>query len=134
MPAKKARAKTAATEDGMRPTLKWVYVIGVLVAGVVGALTAAGMLPALPVLSLILVLVGLIAGFFYHDSADIMNFGLRYVILWVLSEASATFLASTGAAATFVTGFLTGFFNFLGPVVLAMAIMHFSKKYFGSES
>jgi len=130
MPAKKAKGKAAAqSEDGMRTFLKWLYVLGVLVAGVLGAVPALSH----PIVSLILLLIGLAAGFFYHDSADVMNFGLRYLIVGVLLGASAAFFAPVPAVEPYVTGFLRGFFNFLGPVVLAMAIMHFSKKYFGSE-
>ena len=104
---------------------KWVYLVGVFVAGVTGALGFAN-----NILSWVLLLAGLLVGFLYFDSADVMNFGLRYLILGAVASASPTFLGATGMVAPYVSGFLSGFFNFLGPVVLAMVIMHFWKKYF----
>lgn len=106
---------------------KWVYVAGVFVAGITGAIGFSN-----PILSWVLLLAGLAAGFLYFDSADVMNFGLRYLIVVAVAGASSTFLGVTGMAASYVTGFLTGFANFLGPVVLGMVVMHFWKKYFGN--
>jgi hypothetical protein len=106
---------------------KWVYLAGVFVAGLAGAFNFTALDPYL---GWLLLLAGLLVGFLYFDSADVMNFGLRYLILWALANASPTFLGAVGMAESYVTGFLQGFFNFLGPVVLAQVIMHFSKKYF----
>ena len=106
---------------------KWVYLVGVFVAGVTGALNFQN-----TILSWALLLAGLLVGFLYFDSADVMNFGLRYLILVAIAGASPTFLSATGVVESYVSGFLTGFVNFLGPVVLAMVIMHFWKKYFGN--
>ena len=106
---------------------RWVYLLGVLVAGVTGAIGFAN-----PILGWVLLLAGLLVGFFYFDPADVMNFGLRYLIVPAVAGASSTFLGVAGMAGSYVSGFLSGFANFLGPVVLAQIIMHFSKKYFGS--
>lgn len=128
--SKKAPAKSAAKSSASQDTSslwKWVYVGGVLVAGVAGAIGFAN-----PILSWVLLLAGLLVGFLYFDSADVQNFGLRYLILGAVATASATFLASTGMVAGYVSGFLGGFFNFLGPVVLAQIIMYFWNKYFAS--
>jgi len=129
MPAKKART---TGDEGMSTTLKWLYVAGVIVAGAVAAFKFSD--PTFsPILAWVLLIVGLAAGFFYHDSADVMDFGLRYLILWALTSAAPTFLEWVPTVGSFVARFLTGVFNFLGPVVLAMAIMHFSRKYFISK-
>lgn len=122
MATKKASKAQSQDSAGM---WKWVYVIGVLVAGVAGAIGFQN-----NILSWVLLLAGLLVGFLYFDSADVQNFGLRYLILYAVAIASATFLASTGMVAGYVTGFLTGFFNFLGPVVLAQIVMYFWNKYF----
>lgn len=106
---------------------KWVYLAGVFVAGVTGAIGFSH-----PILSWVLLLAGLLVGFLYFDSADVMNFGLRYLIVLALAGASTTFLGVTGMVGGYVSGFLGGFAGFLGPVVLAMVIMHFWKKYFGN--
>ncbi len=122
MATKKAQSKASGSD--MSAMLKWVYVAGVVVAGVAGM----GVLPFLstPIVGWLLLLVGLVAGFFYFDSADVMNFGLRYLILGAVAAASASFLGIGG----FVSGFLNGFYAFLGPVVLAQIVMYFAKKYF----
>jgi uncharacterized membrane protein len=125
MPAKKARE---TENEGMRSALKWLYVGGAIAAGL-----AAGFGFSHAILAWVLLLIGLLAGFFYHDSADVMNFGLRYLIIWALTTAAPTFIAWVPYVGQFVANFLQGFFNFLGPVVLAMAIMHFGKKYFANE-
>ena len=108
----------------------WVYVIGAAVAALASALkfTAAD-----PYLGWVLMLVGVLVGLFYFDSADLMNFGIRYLALGAAKASLDTFLAPTvSAVGPFITGFFTGFFNYLGPVVLAMAVMFFWKKYFGN--
>jgi len=123
MATKKAQSKASAGND-MSGMLKWLYVAGVIVAGVAGM----GVLPFLSneIVGWLLLLIGLVAGFFYFDSADVMNFGLRYLILGAVAAASANFLG----IGSFVSGFLNGFYAFLGPVVLAQIVMYFAKKYF----
>jgi hypothetical protein len=102
---------------------KWVYVVGVLVASLAGAFAFQN-----EYLTWALMVVGVLVGIFYFDSADLMNFGLRYLIL----GAAAATLSKFIVVGPYITGFFTGFFAFLGPVVLAMIVMFFWKKYFGS--
>jgi len=128
--AKPVAAPAPAMSSGMMAPAspwKWVYMAGALVAGVAGAVGFEH-----PILSWVLLLAGLLVGFLYFDSADVMNFGLRYLIVLALAGASTTFLGVTGMVGGYVSGFLSGFAGFLGPVVLAQVIMHFSKKYFGN--
>ncbi len=108
-------------------TWKWVYVGGVLVAAITGAISFTN-----DILSWVLLLAGLLSGFFFFNSDDVSDFGLRYLILGAVTAASSSFLGSTGMVGGYVTGFLSGFFNFLGPVLLVMILMNFWKKYFGS--
>ena len=125
MATKKAAPKASASSSSndMNMMWKWLYVAGILVASIAGAIGFAN-----PILSIVLAVVGLLVGLFYFDSADIMNFGLRYLIV-TAAAASLSVLPTVGA---YITGFFTAFAAFLGPVVLGMGIMFFWKKYFGS--
>lgn len=131
----KASASAPAMSSGMmapESPWKWVYVLGALVAGVAGMNIGALSFLNNPIVGWLLLLAGLLVGFLYFDSADVMNFGLRYLIVLAVADASSTFLGVTGMVGGYVSGFVGGFAAFLGPVVLAQVIMHFSKKYFGS--
>lgn len=102
--------------------LKWLYVAGVVVAGVTSALSFSN-----DYLTWALIIVGVVVGLFYFDSSDLMNFGIRYLTLGVAYKA----LDPLPVAGKYITGFFLGFFTFLGPVVLGMVVMFFWKKYFG---
>jgi hypothetical protein len=138
MATKKTQAKAQAKPAASAPTMssgmmappspwKWVYILGVLAAGASGAFGFSH-----PILSWVLLLAGLLVGFLYFDPADVMNFGLRYLILVAVAAYPSTYLSATGVAGSYVIAFLNGFVNFLGPVLLAQIIMAFWKKYFGS--
>jgi len=133
MPTKKSAPQASAasgTQSGSNEVWKWVYVIGVVVASLVAAFKFT---LADPYLGWVLMIVGVLVGLFYFDSSDLMNFGIRYLTLGVAKAALDGFLAPTvSAVGPFITGFFTGFFNFLGPVVLAMVVMFFWKKYFAN--
>lgn len=122
MATKKSQSKAAASSDSAA-FWKWLYVAGILVASVAGAVGFQN-----NILSIVLALIGILAGLFYFDSSDLMNFGLRYLIVTAAAGALSAFPAVGG----YITGFFTAFAAFLGPVVLTMAIMFFWKKYFGS--
>jgi hypothetical protein len=126
IPAAQPQAQMSSGMMAPASVWKWVYLAGVLVAGVTGAIGFIN-----PILSWVLLLAGLLVGFLYFDPADVMNFGLRYLIVLAVAGASSSFLGVAGMVGSYVAGFLTGFANFLGPVVLAQVIMHFGKKYFG---
>lgn len=118
-----AKAAPASSSNDMSSFWKWLYVAGILVAGITGAIGFSN-----DILSIALAVIGLLVGLFYFDSADLMNFGLRYVIV-TFAAASLSVLPAVGA---YITGFFTAFAAFLGPVVLGMVIMYFWNKYFGS--
>ncbi len=107
-------------------TWKWIYVGGVLVASIASAIGFTN-----DILSWVLLLAGLLSGIFFFNSDDLMNFGLRYLILGAVTAASPTFLGITGALCSYFVGFLNGFFNFLGPVLIVMIPIYFWKRYFG---
>ncbi|MBL8091700.1 MAG: hypothetical protein JNJ43_15290 [Anaerolineales bacterium] len=119
---KKEKEQTNSGTD-VKTVLRWSYVVGILVASIAGAIGFKN-----DVLSIVLAVIGLLAGLFYFDSADLMNFGLRYLIV-VAAASSLNVLPVVGA---YITGFFTAFAAFLGPVVLGMVIMYFWNKYFGN--
>ena len=123
MATKKATSKAAASSSNMSAVWKWLYVAGILVASVAGAAGFENI-----ILSIVLALIGVLVGLFYFDSSDLMNFGLRYLIV----TAAAGSLGVIPVVGGFLTGFFTAFAAFLGPVILAMVVMFFWKKYFGS--
>jgi hypothetical protein len=100
---------------------KWLYLVGLLVAGVVGL---AGFSAAW--LSIILVLVGILAAIFYFDTSDLVGAGVRYLVL----AAVFSVLDAIPAVGTYLTGFFGGVLAFLGPVLLTALVMHFVRKYF----
>lgn len=85
-----------------------------------------------PILSWVLLLAGLLVGFLYFDPADVTNFGLRYLIVVAVAVYPSAYLSATGMVGGYISSFLNGFVNFLGPVLLAQIIMAFWKKYFAS--
>ena len=125
MATKKAQSKApaASSSNDMGAMWKWLYVAGILVASVAGAFGFQN-----GTLSIVLAVVGLLAGLFYFDSSDVMNFGLRFLI----ATAAAGSLGILPVVGGYLTGFFTAFAAFLGPVVLGMAVVYFWKKYFGS--
>jgi hypothetical protein len=129
MATKKAQSKApaASSSNDMSSMWKWLYVGGVVVAGLAAALNFTA---AEPYLGWVLILVGILVGIFYFDSSDFMNFGLRYLI--ILALAAAAPLVGVPVVGEFISGFINGFATFLGPIVLTMAVMFFWKKYFGS--
>ena len=118
-----AKAAPASSGNDMTSFWKWLYVAGILVASIAGAIGFQNQ-----ILSIVLAVIGLLVGLFFFDSADLMNFGLRYLIV----TAAATSLSVLPVVGGYITGFFVGFATFLGPVVLGMVIMYFVNKYFGS--
>ncbi len=122
MPTKKAAPQKAQANDtsmGMGSVWKWVYAVGAVVAAVAGALAFKN-----DILSWILILAGILVGWFYFDPEDLEHFGLRYLVLFAVQAA----LGAVPAVGTFITGFFGGLVAFLGPVVLTMAFHFFWNK------
>jgi hypothetical protein len=114
----RAQAKPAAMPQasaGMdsRSMLRWVYVGGGLVAALAGAFTFQNQ-----ILSWVLMLAGVIVGWFYVDTEDVTNTGIRYLLLYVVFNA----LETVPLVGVFITGFVSGFLAFLGPKMLVMLI------------
>lgn len=105
----------------MKTIFKWVYLIGLLVA-----IVAALFKFSPDWLTWVLMLVGILVGIFYTNSADIVNQGIRYLVL-VAVAASLDKLLAVG---TYLTTIFTAVVGFLGPVVLTTLVVWFVKKYF----
>jgi len=109
------RASRKAGSSGLGTLWNWVYVLGMVVAGVAGGLGLTHL-----VLTLVLVLAAVLVGWFYFDSDDVGQFGLRVLVLFFAKEG----LSMVPAVGGFITGFFGGWIMFLFPVVLAM-VLHF---------
>jgi uncharacterized membrane protein len=120
MPAKKATQRKSQSSD-IDDIWKWVFVIGVLVAGVAGAIGFAN-----NILTWLLILAGILVGLFWRDTEDLKGFGIRYLLLYAVAGS----LSAIPALGGILTGFFQGFVGFLGPVALATLFMYFWKKYF----
>jgi hypothetical protein len=105
----------------MKTIGKWLYLIGLLIAAV------AGLFSFSPIwLSLILLIMGILAAILFLDSDDVVNFGIRFLVLLAVAGA----LNAIPAVGPYITGLFTGVVTFLAPVALTLLIIHFVKKYF----
>jgi hypothetical protein len=102
---------------------KWVYVIGAIVAGLAGAF---GFKMLDPYLGWVLIVVGILVGYFYFDPENFLNFGIPYLVL----GAAASALASLIFVGSYLSGFFNGVFAFLGPVALTLLVRLFIKRNF----
>ena len=99
---------------------KWLFILGGLAAGVTNAISFQP-----EYLIWTLMVVGVIVGVFYFDSNDLINIGLRYMIFGAVANALGGFYL----IGSYLSAFFLGFFYFLGPMVLTLAVMYFVKKY-----
>jgi len=125
MATKKAAPK--AKEQPMESTSiwKWLYLIGVIVAGLVAGL---GFTALDPFLGWILLLIGILSGIFFLDSDDVVNFAIRFLLLAAVAGAFGAVPAIGG----FLSAFFGGVVAFLAPVGLTLLVVYFWKKYFAS--
>jgi len=97
----------------------WVYALGMIIAGVAGALGFSN-----DILNWLLLLAAVLVGLFHFDAEDIGQFGLRVLILYFAKEG----LGLLPAIGSFITGFFSGWVFFLFPIVLMMALRFFWHK------
>jgi len=100
---------------------KWLYLIGLLIALVAGLFSFSQTW-----LSLILLVMGILAAILFLDSGDVVNFGIRFLVLAAVAGA----LNSVPAVGTYLTGMFTAAVMFLAPVALTLLVVYFVKKYF----
>ncbi len=108
----------------MKSIGKWLYLLGILVAGIVGLLGFSATW-----LTIILVLVGILVAIIFVDSDDIVNIGIRYLVLAAVHGV----LDAIPAVGPYLTGFFGGVLAFMGPVVLTALVIYFIRKYFFSQ-
>ena len=107
----------------MKNLFKWLYYVGLLLA-IVGAFVPS--LGAASWWALILMLIGILVGIFYFDSEDVVNIGLRYLILAATASAFTNFIA----VGQYLTGIFAAVVGFLAPAVLTTLVVWFVKKSF----
>jgi hypothetical protein len=100
---------------------KWLYLIGLLIAIVAGLFSLS-----FSWLSLILVIMGILAAILFLDSNDVVNAGIRFLVLATVAGA----LNSLPFVGPYITGMFTAVVGFLAPVVLTLLVVWFIKKYF----
>jgi len=100
---------------------KWFYLIGLLIAIVAGLFSLS-----FTWLSLILLIMGILAAIMFLDSNDVVNFGIRFLVLAAVAGA----LNSVPAVGSYITGIFTAVVAFLAPVALTLLVVHFVRKYF----
>jgi hypothetical protein len=105
----------------MKNIFKWVYLVGLLVA-----ILAALFKFSADWLTWILMLAGILVGIFFMDSADVMNLGIRYLVLAAVAAA----LDSLIGVGPYLTTIFQAVVGFLGPVVLTVLVMWFVRRYF----
>jgi hypothetical protein len=100
---------------------KWLYLIGLLIAVVAGLFSLS-----FSWLSLILLIMGVLAALLFLDSDDIVNSGIRFLVLATVASA----LNSLPFIGPYLTGMFTAVVGFLAPVVLTLLVIWFFRKYF----
>ena len=70
-----------------------------------------GLAFANPIVTWVLILIGVLVGLFYFDPDELGQFGLRVLALWVAKEG----LSAVPAVGTFITGFVGGLAKVLVP-------------------
>lgn len=105
----------------MKTIGKWLYLIGLLIAAIVGLLSFSNMW-----VSLLLLIMGVLAAIFFLDAEDLVNAGIRFLVLAVAKDA----FNGIPAIGSYLGGFFNGVYAFLVPVMLTLLIVHFVKKYF----
>jgi hypothetical protein len=100
---------------------KWLYLIGLLVAVVAGMFSLQ-----YSWLSLVLLVMGVLAAILFLDSDDVVNFGIRFLLLATVAGA----LNSLPAVGKYLTGAFSAVVAFLAPVALTLLVVYFIKKYF----
>jgi hypothetical protein len=103
---------------------KWLYFLGLLIAIVTGLLGFSAVW-----LGLILVVIAILVGILFFDSSDIVNLGIRYMVL-VAVAAAFDLIPVVGP---FLTAIFTAVAAFLAPAVLTTLVVWFVKKYFLSK-
>lgn len=108
----------------MKAVGKWSYLVGIVLAVFsvfVDALTA-------PWAIQLLLILGVLVGFFHHSADDILTLGMIYLGLNFAADSLDAFLGPVGGFITDIAGAWVGF---LGPVVLITFMVWGTPKLLG---
>lgn len=113
---KKEKKENEQSNSGTdtRTVLRWLYIIGGLVAAFAGAFAFQNQ-----ILTWVLLLIGVLVGLFYTDTEDLTNMGVRYLLL----VATYSALSAVPVVGLYITGFFGGFLAFLAPIALLTLFM-----------
>ncbi len=112
--------KKASKAPAQNPIWAWIFVLGFLVAGVVGALGFAN-----DIVAWILLAAAVLSGLFFLDSDDLVNFGIVFLVLSAVAGA----LGGVPAVGAYLTGFFSGIAGFFAPAVLTLFAVWLYKRY-----
>jgi len=134
MPAKKATPAPRGESSSNSSWAKWVYLIGIIVAGLLGAFGNALNLSSQvgTIIAWLLIVAGILSGIFFLDPGDVVNFGIRVLLLFAVKEALTALVFGSFNLGQYFTGFFTGVYTFLLPVGLTLLVMYFWNKYFST--
>ena len=105
----------------MKFLFKWVYLIGLLVAIIAGLMSFSA-----PWFTSLLIVVAVLVGIFYFDSADVVHLGIRFVVLTVAAGSLDKFVG----IGSYLTSIFIAAVHFIGPAVLTVLVVYFIKRYF----
>lgn len=127
MPTKKATAQKSSSSSGMGmgDLWKWVYLIGLIVAGLVGAF-GSFLGGAQMIVGYLVLLAAILSGIFYLDPEDLLNYGVRVLLFFAVLKG----FDAIPAIGTYLSGFLGGVWSFLAPASLTLLVVHFVRKHF----
>lgn len=108
----------------MKTLFKWLFLIGLLVAIVAALVNFSAIW-----LTSLLILVAVLAGIFFFNPDDVVNQGIRYLVLVAVAAMLDKFIG----VGPYLTAIFTAAVAFIGPAVLTVLVVHFVKKYFLSK-
>ncbi len=128
MPAKKSASKAQSSRSDMGAVWKWIYVIGLIVAGLAGLL--GSMMGAVqPWLGYLLMLAAILSGIFFLEADDVVNYGIRVLVLFAVQKG----FDMIPAIGPYLSGFFGGvLMYFVAPAALTLLVVYFIRKYFSA--
>lgn len=93
---------------------RWSYLVGLVVA-ILAALASF----SADWLGIVLLVLGILAGLFFMDSDEVVNYGIRYITL----VATATALNLIPAVGTYITSIANAMLSFFGPIILTVLLV-----------
>lgn len=105
----------------MKTLGKWLYLIGLIVAAVLALAEISN-----DIVSLLLMLAAILAGWFYADQDDTVGIAVRYLAFAAVAGSLSEFIT----IGEYLTTIFTAAVAFLGPYVLTALVARFFKKNF----